>query len=216
MRDEAGRYFLGPRVHALAMRVMAGRELAVLLRPILSELVEASGETAVLGALAPDADLALYLDRVESKNPIRYAVTVGERRDLYCTAMGKALLAHFEPARLKRYLKSTPREKFTAATITGAGDLRAELARVRQEGIARSNGERVAGASALAAPIFASDGVVAAALLIAGPQERMRTAAANNQRLLRHAAAQCTRLLGGSEPGLRAGPAAAPLRAPGR
>ena len=68
------------------MRAMAGRELAALARPILVGLVEATGETAVLGALAPDADLAIYLDKVESANSIRYAVTVGER-ELYCTAM---------------------------------------------------------------------------------------------------------------------------------
>ena len=101
VREQSGRYLLGPRVHSLAMQAMAGRELSMLARPILLRLVEATGETAVIGALAPDADLAMYLDRVESSNPIRYAVTVGERRELYCTAMGKALLAHCEPERLK-------------------------------------------------------------------------------------------------------------------
>ena len=196
-RDEAGRYLLGPRVHSLAMRALAGRELAALLRPVLAGLVEATGETAVLGVLAPDADLALYLDKVDSSSSIRYAVAVGERRDLYCTAMGKALLAYFEPRRLGAYLKSTPREKFTPATMTGAADLLAELSRVRREGIARSNGERVSAASALAAPIFAGDGSVVAAVLIAGPSERMRANAHSNERQLMRAAAECTRLAGG-------------------
>ena len=198
VRDEAGRYSLGPRIHSLAMQAMAGRELFMLARPILLRLVEASGETAVIGALAPDADLAIYLDKVESSNPIRYAVTVGERRDLYCTAMGKALLAYFEPARLKKYLKSTPRERFTATTITGTADLLAELSRVRREGIARTNGERVKGASGQAAPVFGSDGALVAALLIAGPSERMRANAKSNERFLKHAAAECTRLAGGN------------------
>ena len=201
VRDEGGRYFLGPRVHALAMRAMAGRELAALVRPILAGLVEATGETAVLGALAPDADMALYLDKVESASSIRYAVAVGERRELYCTAMGKALLAYFEPARLKRYLKLTRREKFTPTTITGAADLEAELARVRRDGIARTDGERVSGASALAVPVFAAAGAVVAALLIAGPTERMRKNVKRNERLLMHAAAECTRLAGGDPSG---------------
>ncbi len=207
VRDAAGRYALGPRVHALAMRAMAGRELAELARPVLAGLVEATGETAVLGALAPDADLAIYLDRVESSSSIRYAVAVGERRDLYCTAMGKALLAYFEPARLERYLKSTPRRKFTPTTITGRAELAAELARVRRDGVARSNGERVSSASALAAPIFAADGTVAAALLIAGPSERMRINAKVNERLLRQAAEECSRLAGGSRTSATAGAA---------
>jgi len=198
VRDGSGRYGLGPRIHSLAMQAMAGRELFMLARPILIRLVEATGETAVIGALAPDADLAMYLDKVESANPIRYAVTVGERRDLYCTAVGKALLAHFEPARLKQYLKSSPRERFTSTTITSTTDLIAELSRIRREGIARTNGERVRGASGLAAPIFGSDGTVVAALLIAGPSERMRANTKSNERFLKNAAAECTRLAGGN------------------
>ena len=198
VRDEAGRYALGPRVQSLAMRCMAGRELVVLARPIFEALVEATGETAVLGAMAPDADLVTYLDRVESSNPIRYAVTVGERRDLYSTASGKALLAYFEPARLRKYLAATPRKRFTDTTITSAADLVAELSRIRRDGIARTNGERVKGASGMAAPIFGGDGTVVAVLLIAGPSERMRANAKHNERALRRAAEECTRLAGGA------------------
>lgn len=198
VRDATARYMLGPRVHLLAIRAMAGRELSDLVRPILTALAAASGETAVLGALAPEGDAAVYLDKVDSANPIRYAVLAGERRELYCTAMGKALLAHFEPARLKRYLKSTPRRKFTATTITAASDLIAELARIRRDGIAHSDGERVRSASALAAPVFAKDGSVVAALLIAGPAERMKANSKVNERLLRRAATECTQLAGGA------------------
>jgi IclR family pca regulon transcriptional regulator len=201
VRDAGGRYALGPRVHSLAVQAMAGRELVMLARPVLRALVDATGETAVIGALAPDADLAVYLDKVESANPIRYAVTVGERRELYCTAIGKMLLAHFESARLRRYLRTTARRRFTPTTITSTADLLADVAKIRREGIARTNGERVDGASGLAAPVFAADGSVAAALLIAGPTERMRANQKRNEQLLRSAAAECSRLAGGGLPG---------------
>ena len=72
------------------------------------------------------------------------------------------------------------------------------MARVRREGIARSHGERVSGASALAAPIFGVDGAVVAALLVAGPLERMRANARRNEGLVIAAAAECTRLAGGA------------------
>jgi DNA-binding IclR family transcriptional regulator len=199
-RDRTGRYFLGPRFLSLAMRAIAGRELFALARPVLNGLVESTGETAVLGALAPDADIAIYLDKVESANSIRYAVTVGERRELYCTAIGKVLLAQFEPARLKRYLKLTPRKQFTVTTITRASDLRIELSRILRDGIARSKDERVGGATGLASPIFSSDGTVVAGILIAGPSERMRVNARENERLVKGAASECTRLVGGVPP----------------
>jgi len=199
-RDEAGRYSLGPRFLSLAMRAVAGRELITLARPVLAELAEATGETAVLGAMATDADLATYLDKAESSNPIRYAVTVGERRELYCTAMGKVLLAHFDDERFERYLKQTKRQAFTAATITAAADLRAERKRIRRDGFARTDDERGTGAGAFAAPIHDSDGAVIAAIIVAGPSPRVRENAERNERLVRQAAAECTRLVGGKPP----------------
>ena len=55
-RDSAGRFHLGTRMFALAMRTLAGRELIELARPFLADLAAATGETAVLGALAEDAE----------------------------------------------------------------------------------------------------------------------------------------------------------------
>lgn len=208
-RDETGRYLLGPRVHGLAMRALAGRELPELARPLLRRLVEQTGETAVLGVLADDADMVVYVDRVESADPIRYSVSVGERRELHCTAMGKALLAYMEPARLGKFLATAQLRRFTPSTITGVAALRAELARIRASGIARTRGERVSAASGLAAPVFDREARVVAALLVAGPSERMRAGERRSTRLLKEAAAALTGLLGGS-------PADAILAAPSR
>jgi len=197
VRDADGRYGPGPRLHALALKALAGRELVALARPVLQALVEATGETGVLAALAPDADRVVYLDRVESARPIRYAVTAGERRELHCTASGKVLLAHFDTDRLARYLKSERRERFTPTTVVEADALRDQLAEVRRAGLARTDGERVAGASAVAAPVFGRDGTVVATVLVAGPSDRMRAHARRNERLVRAAADECTRLAGG-------------------
>ncbi len=198
VRDEAGRYFIGSRIHTLAMHALAGRQLSELVRPVLVALSEATGETVVLCGLAEDEDVAVYLDKVESASPIRYAVTVGERRELYCTAMGRMLLAYFEPARLKAYLKATPRKKFTPHTITGVEALQAEIARVRKEGISRSVEERIPGAAALAAPVLGPDGGIVAALMLAGPVTRMLAKVEENETLLIQAAAECTRMAGGA------------------
>lgn len=196
-REVSGRYVLGPRVHGLAMRTVASRELPVLAHPFLVDLVRVTGETAVLGVLAPDADLVLYLDRVESVNPIRYAVTVGERRELHCTALGKLILAYFSADNLTRYLATQPLQKFTDATITGTSVLKAELKRIRQQGVARTRAERVNDADGLAAPVFTSEGKMVAGLLVAGPSQRMRTNREANEASLRRTAAALTEMLGG-------------------
>jgi len=200
-RDASGRYLLGPRVHGLAMRALAGRELPELARPLLKELAEQTGETAVLGVLAADADMVVYVERVESADPIRYSVDVGERRELHCTAMGKALLAHMEPARLGKFLRTARLRRFTPTTVTSVAALRAELAHIRECGVARTRGERVSAASGLAVPVFDCETRVVAALLVAGPSERMRAGERRNTRLLKEAAAALTGLLGGAPAG---------------
>lgn len=199
-RPPGGRYLLGPRFIGLAMRAAAGAELKAIARPFLDELMRVSGETAALGTLTPEGDAFVYLDRVESVNPIRYAVTVGERRDLYCTATGKVLLAWFSKARLGAYLASHRLHRFTVNTITSVTRLRAELRQVRLDGLARTDGERFVDASGVAAPIFLADGSVGAALLLAGPSQRMDRRATFNERDVRRIAAELTQAVGGTAP----------------
>lgn len=197
VRNAAGRYQLAPRFIDLAARAVSGTTLVTLARPMMVDLVEATGETSVLGALAPDADLAVYLDKLESDNPIRYAVEVGTRRELYCTAVGKVLLAHFDEARRQDYLRSGPRQRFTPYTKCDEAELLSELAAIRRDGIAHTRDERVIGASGIAAPVFDNSGIAIAALLVAGPSERVRANIASIERLVRSTADACTRLLGG-------------------
>jgi DNA-binding IclR family transcriptional regulator len=199
IRDDAGRYLIGPKFLSLAMRTISGRELSALVKPIMTKLAEVTGETAVFGMLEPDAELVQYQDKVESQNPIRYAVTIGERRELYCTALGKVLLAYFDNDQFKKYLKNTQRNQYTDNTITKSASLMAEIKKILKEGIATTNGERFADVSGIAAPIFSGGGAVVAALSIAGPSVRMKENFIKNEQLLRQAAAECTLLAGGSD-----------------
>jgi DNA-binding IclR family transcriptional regulator len=199
-RDAAGTYTLGARMFGLAVRVAARADLHVFARPILAELVEATGETALLGAMAPDAELAMYLDKVESPNPVRYTVATGERRELYASAMGKLLLAYLPEPRRDRYLKAEKLKAFTANTITSVRELRAELASIREQGVARTHAERVAGASALAAPVFGADGAFLVGLGVAGPSDRIRAQRPAMERALKDAARRLTALAAGLKP----------------
>lgn len=214
-RDQSGRYVIARRVHMLAARAATGPELVEVARPILARLVRDTDETTVLGVLAPDADLVVYLDKIESPNPIRYAVGVGERRELHCTAIGKVFLAHFPPDRLDEYLSTRPLTRFTSRTLTDPGALRAQLERIRREGVAYNLGERVVDANGMAAPVFGTNGSVVAGILLAGPAHRMEPKQGRIRRLITRAASDLTQALGGgSSPQLnrRRRPVAPPQR----
>ncbi len=214
-------YTLGPESFTLAATVLANREMHEIARPFIERLVEATGETVLLGCLANDGFTTVYLDKVESRNPIRYTVPLGARRELHCSAIGKVLLAFQPEAFIERYLRSGRVVAFTDATITDPSTLRAQLAEVRKTGIAWTEDERVLGASALAAPVFGSDGRIAAGLVVAGPTMRVKKARRRLSELVAEAAARISRAIGGRPPGgdprsARGEPAGESLRKAGR
>lgn len=200
-RDAQGRYTLGPRMLSLAMRVTAGTDLTALARPVLAELVRKTGETALLGSLAPDAAVSMYIDKVESPNPVRYTVSLGERRELYSSAIGKLLLAYMDLEKRDQYLSRVPLKAFTPNTITSARRLRAQLAEIREDGLSRTDSERVMGASALAAPVLDGAGTLVAGITLAGPSDRMRANAERFAADVRAAARTLTELVAG-RPGI--------------
>lgn len=204
-KDDAGFYRLGARMFSLAMRIVGSLNLSSLARPALEGLMQDTGETALLGALAPSGDQAMYIDKVETASALRYTVSLGEQRELYSSAIGKVLLAFLPADRQEAYLKSHELRAFTPATITSRSELRAHLAEIRQQGFASTAGERIVGADALAAPVFGSGGEVIAALVVAGPSERMRAHRARHvERLL----AAATQLSSGMSSAYAARPAA--------
>ena len=196
-RDDRGGYLLGPRMLSLALHVAAKSDLASLARPVLTDLVAQTGETVLLGILAPEADVAMYIDKVESANPVRYTVSLGERRELYCTSIGKILLAHMEPARRDAYVRRIPLRRFTANTITSRQLLKSELAAIRKSGLSTTVSERVAGASALAVPVFGPDGALIAGITLAGPSDRIRGNRRPLEERLREAGRRVTQLVAG-------------------
>jgi DNA-binding IclR family transcriptional regulator len=80
--------------------------------------------------------------------------------------MGKAMLAHLPPAELESYLRDVQLEPRTEQTITSVERLRAELATVRQQGYALSEGEHRPGVRSIAAPVRAYGGDVVAAVCV--------------------------------------------------
>lgn len=184
-KGDDGVYRLGSRMYSLAMRIVGSLDLASLARPLLERLVAETGETVLLGALAPSGDAAMYIDKVESRSALRYTVSLGEQRDLYSSAIGKLLLAYMPAARQDAYLDSHELQQYTQSTLTSPVALRKDLAGIRERGYAVTTGERIVGADALAAPVFGFGNELIAALVVAGPSERMRAhRSAHLQRLL--------------------------------
>jgi urocanate hydratase len=88
-RTSDGRYSLGLGLVNLAGRVGGLEPLRSCALPLLTELRDATGETAVL--LVPDGDHSMCIELVESHQPLRHTGWVGKRVPLAGTATGAAL-----------------------------------------------------------------------------------------------------------------------------
>ena len=196
----AGEYRLGAKVLELGTGSLTQRELPDVARPVLVELMRRTGESVFLGTLASDGAGAVYIDKVESDQLIRYSAGLGARRPLHATAIGKAVLAFQPPERREEILRSLKLVRRTERTVATLPALRASLEEIRRSGVSINIGEFVPDASGIAAPIFDRDGRVVAACTIGGPTTRIRARLGRLAAEVKTAAHTISRLLGCREP----------------
>jgi DNA-binding IclR family transcriptional regulator len=170
-RDEAGAYVIGPKLARIGSGINFEETLRKMARPILQKLWAATGETVNLAIL--DGQQILYLDVIESSHTFRLASQVGARRPLYCTALGKVILAHLPEEEAKELISSLIFERQTPRTLTRPASLKKDLVKSRLHGCALDDEEAVLGARCIAAPIFDANGKVIGAASVSGPLTRI-------------------------------------------
>lgn len=195
MRDvEARSFSVGPALRKLAFDTLTHGVVRGLRHEVLAALVAEVGETCNFTTL--DGARVLYLDRVEAQWPLRLALDIGSHVPLHCTASGKLLLAHLPQPQRDQLIGQLPLPPMTPNTLTTIDALRADCARIAQQGHACDNEEFIAGLVAAAVPVRDAAGVVRAALAVHAPTARMTLHGAVAQvPALREAAARMGSLL---------------------
>jgi DNA-binding IclR family transcriptional regulator len=183
-----GRYMLGPAAYRLGACIMPTLSMARIAQPILRQLADQFEETVLIATLDHEAARAIYIDKVESARSIRYTVPLGTARPLYCSAAGRVLLAHADPAFIERYLRTAAFEPLTPRTLINPSELRVQLGEIRARGVAVTVGEVSADVAGFAAPIFDHRGLAIAALAMAAPVSRVRTYESTAAKLVQEAA----------------------------
>jgi DNA-binding IclR family transcriptional regulator len=169
-RTEEDRFRLGTRVIELAGSFLANSDLRSESQAILDELADKTGETIHLAV--PSGTGVVYIAKIESKHALGMSSHIGVRLPMYCTSLGKAILAFSAPELFQAVLAERPVAR-TSHTITSPEALRAELVTVRSQGFALDNEENEAGICCVGAPIIDYTGNAIAAISISGPCDRM-------------------------------------------
>jgi DNA-binding IclR family transcriptional regulator len=165
-----GPYRLGFKFLDLAERVLADVDAAQVAYPLLEELAERSGETCHLAVL--DGDSAVYVAKVESPQAVRLVSRIGKRVPLYCTSLGKAMLAALAPDAADPLIDAQSFERVTPTTITSRKALLVDLEAIRARGYSFDIGENESGVHCVGAAVVGRDGQPFGAISISGPEWR--------------------------------------------
>jgi DNA-binding IclR family transcriptional regulator len=195
MRELDGRsYSPGRRLRRMASNALSSLRVRTARLSVLSRLAEEIGETCNIAI--PDREAMVYLDRVETKWPLRIQLPVGTQVPFYCTASGKMYLSSLNDAHLERYLRSARLDGRTAATITDLAGLRREIDATRARGHAEDAEEFMEGMVAVAVPVLDDQRRLVSTLSVHAPTLRLSLDAARGHvPRLREAAAELSRLL---------------------
>lgn len=139
--------------------------------PVLHSLCESTNESAVLSARY--GYFAMWIEMVESRQPVRLAIRVGEPLHLHAGASAKVLWAFLPDSEIERILNGIKLIPLKPNTITSPETMRAELRMIRERGYATSYEETDFGAMGIAAPIYNHMGQPIAGLGIAAPITRV-------------------------------------------
>jgi DNA-binding IclR family transcriptional regulator len=165
-----GGYRLSGGLFELGMRAATERTLLEVAAPFLQDLSERTHETVHLGER--QGHEVVYLAKIGGHRQAVSPSRTGGRMPMYCTAIGKVLLAHCEED-LRREILSGPLVRRTPRTVVAPGMLRRQLGEVLDTGVAYENEESRIGLRCVAVPVFDSGGrTVVAAMSVAGPVSR--------------------------------------------
>ncbi len=110
-------------------------------------------DTTVFLAVRQDKEV-VYYDKVERYSDIRRYRIVGQRRPLYCTSLGKALLSGLDNDDIKELMGCGQFRTFTANTISNVTDLLKDIDLVKKRGWSLDNEEDQVGMMCVGAPVF--------------------------------------------------------------
>ncbi|WP_041863073.1 IclR family transcriptional regulator [Bordetella petrii] len=169
--QDTGGYRCTLKMFELGARQLSNMDVRPLALPHMRALALQTGETVHLSVL--DGLDVVYIDKIDSAQPIQAYSVIGGRAPAYAVATGKALLA-FQQADYLAHYKSLLRSH-TRMTRTTDAALRQELAEVVRQGYAINRGEWRDGIGGVASPIFSGLDRPVAALGISGPLDRLTT-----------------------------------------
>lgn len=172
-KDEvSGSYHATMKMFELGAKQLQRFDVRRFAPPFMRQLAEDTGETVHLSML--EGMDVVYIDKIDSPQPVRAYTAIGGRAPAHAVATGKALLARQD----ERYVDLHARqlERFTPRTITSVAALKKELVAVQKAGYAINRGEWRDSVGGVAVAVFAGPHQPVSGIGISGPLDRLSLA----------------------------------------
>lgn len=166
-----GRWHIGRRAHTVGAAWGSARTLLAPAMPHLRRLRDATRETANLGVI--EAGHVITIAQAESREIMRAIATPGGGTPIFCSGMGKAIVATWEDDQIDHLIDLYGLTASTAHSLTKRDTVHAEIARIRGQGYAIDDEEHVIGLRCVAAVIMGPNGEAIAGLSVSGLAARM-------------------------------------------
>jgi len=162
-------YEVGPRLRMLQGITERQNRSLQIARPQLEKLSRITGQTTHLAVQS--ANRLTYVDTVIGQSGI--SINPSPSSPLYCTSLGKVLLAYAPQGQRDEMTRGLALEQHTPNTITSNERLNEELTLTRNRGYALDNEEWELGLRCIGAPVYNAAGNVIAAISISGLAARL-------------------------------------------
>ena len=196
----SGKYRLTLRLYEISRRVSSVLALLPASEELLKELSNFSQEAVHL--VERSGNEVLYLYKFEPYlHPISISSSVGSRNPMYCTGVGKSILALLPAGEVSSIWESTDVQPYTPHTRITLEELERDLSEVRRSGYALDDEEHDIGIRCIAAAIRDWQGSPIGAISISAPASHLTPQAIDrlSPRLIA-AAAEISRMLGFVDP----------------
>ncbi len=165
-----GKYYLGIKLLQFSYIINNHMGLQKFLQPYMKRIAREFNMMVYLGV--PHGDEVLYIECIFPDETIGWRNILGEHAPMYCTGLGKALLANLPPEQ-QLACASKPLQRFTDTTLCDQQALLADLALTRARGYAIDNMEHELGITCIGVPFFGHGRRLVAALSLSASSMRL-------------------------------------------
>ncbi|MFT8317497.1 MAG: IclR family transcriptional regulator [Sporolactobacillus sp.] len=174
---DSGTYCLGTKFLKYAQKVSENFDINAIAKPYLSKLRDETNETVNLGIVQEDK--IVLLAKLESAHSVNLVSRVGGYMEMYSSAMGRALLAHYPIEKIKHYIKETDFKPLTPNTVTDKNKFLELLKTTKDNGYAIDNVENQPDIFCVGFPIIKAQRIFGA-FSISAPKYRINKKVLNS------------------------------------